>query len=206
MKKGERSVILFTKMPIPGHVKTRLIPALGAEGAAVLHEELVLKCLSAAVASDIGPVDLWCAPSVEHRFFSQCQKEFKIGLYPQKGDDIGERMAFAFRETLKKVPSALLMGTDCPSLTSEDLRKAAIRLDRATDAVIVPSEDGGYVLLGLRRFSEDLFRDIPWGTDRVMEQTRLRLRRLEWRWRELPARWDVDDPEDLERLMKEKMI
>ena len=206
MEKGECSLILFAKTPVPGHVKTRLIPAVGAEGAATLHEKLVLKCLSAAVASGIGPVDLWCAPSVEHRFFSRCQKEFNVGLYSQKGDDIGQRMAYAFRETLKKVPCALLMGTDCPSLTAEDLRKAATLLDQATDAVIIPSEDGGYVLLGLRHFSEDLFREISWGTDRVMEQTRLRLLRFEWRWRELPERWDVDDPEDLERLMAEKAI
>ena len=206
MEKSECSLILFTKAPIPGHVKTRLIPAIGAEAAAALHEKLVLKCLSSAVASGVGPVDLCCTPSVEHPFFSRCQKEFNVGLYSQTGDDIGERMGCAFRETLKKAPRALLMGTDCPSLTADDLREAATLLDQATDAVITPSEDGGYVLLGLRHFSEDLFREISWGTDRVMQETRLRLHRLGWRWRELPERWDVDDPDDLERLMAEKVI
>ncbi len=194
---------MFTKAPVPGYVKTRLIPAIGAEAAAALHEKLVLKCLSVAVASGVGPVDLWCAPPVEHPFFSRCQKEFQVSLYSQTGDHIGERMAYAFRETLNKVPRALLMGTDCPSLKAEDLMEAATLLDQAADAVIIPSEDGGYVLLGLRCFSEDLFRQISWGTERVMEETRRCLHRLGWRWRELPERWDVDDPEDLERLMKE---
>ena len=109
-------------------------------------------------------------------------------------------MAFAFKKTLKKASSALLIGTDSPSLTSDDIKKAAETLARGVDAVIIPVEDGGYVLLGLRRLAPDLFSGIPWGTNTVMEETRLRLRRLKWRWRELPQRWDVDRPEDLERL------
>jgi glycosyltransferase A (GT-A) superfamily protein (DUF2064 family) len=112
-------------------------------------------------------------------------------------------MAFAFRKALKKASSALLIGTDSPSLTSDDIKKAAETLAQGADAVIIPVEDGGYVLLGLRRLAPDFFYGIPWGTDTVMEETRLRLNRLKWRWRELPQRWDVDRPEDLERLRRE---
>jgi glycosyltransferase A (GT-A) superfamily protein (DUF2064 family) len=79
-------------------------------------------------------------------------------------------------------------------------------LNKETDAVITPSEDGGYVLFGLRHYADDLFREIPWGTDRVMEETRARLRNLKWRWHELSERWDVDRPEDVVRLRLEGYI
>lgn len=124
-------------------------------------------------------------------------------LHNQPNGDLGRRMAFAFSKTLKRASSAILIGTDCPSLTQADLKEAAEILAQGFDAVIGPAEDGGYVLLGLRHYVPDLFSGISWGTNRVMEKTRLRLRRLKWRWHELPERWDVDRPEDLERLRME---
>jgi hypothetical protein len=115
-------------------------------------------------------------------------------------------MAFAFRKALQKVSSTLLIGTDSPSLNPDDIKEAANTLAQSVDAVITPAVDGGYLLIGLRHLIPDLFSKIPWGTNSVMEETRLRLRRLKWRWRELPQRWDVDRPEDLERLRMEGYI
>jgi glycosyltransferase A (GT-A) superfamily protein (DUF2064 family) len=112
-------------------------------------------------------------------------------------------MAFAFSKALKKASSALLIGTDSPSLNSEDIKEAAEAFTQGVDAVITPSEDGGYVLIGLRHEAPDLFTGISWGSNTVMDETRLRLNRLKWRWRELRERWDVDRPEDIERLKKE---
>ena len=93
----------------------------------------------------------------------------------------------------------ILVGSDCPSMRSADVQRAA-RLLRSCDAVFAPAEDGGYPLIGLSRNAPGLFRDIDWGTSSVMKQTRKALAALDWRWRELRTLWDVDRPEDLERL------
>ncbi len=196
-------IIVFAKAPVPGRVKTRLIPSLGPSGAASLHERLVTRILFIAVDARVGPVDLWCAPSSGHPFFRRCAGKFPISLFDQAAGDLGSRMARAFRETLRSASTAVLIGTDCPSLTSDDLRTGVEVLRKGMDAVIGPAEDGGYVLIGLRRYASQLFNGIPWGTGDVLSQTRERLSGLGWEWHMLPEQWDVDRPEDLERLKRE---
>ena len=187
-------LIVFARAPVPGQVKRRLIPVLGKEGAARLYQGLARTCLAAASAA--GPVELWCTPGTEHSFFAECQREFGVNLHLQQGDDLGQRMAHAMSRALP----AMVMGSDCPSLTLTDLREAAAALDRGVDAVLGPAQDGGYVLLGLRRVDASLFEGIPWGTDTVLQETRSRLRSLGWGWHELPTRFDIDRPEDLPLL------
>jgi rSAM/selenodomain-associated transferase 1 len=197
------SVIVFAKAPVPGQVKTRLVELLGTSGASQLSEHLAFHTLQTAFCSRVGPVVLWCAPSAEHPFFRRCAEEFNVDLHPQPGGDLGRRMADAFRQTLKGARAALLIGTDCPSLTGEDLQEAAFVLGQKTEAVMVPAEDGGYVLIGLRRPAPGLFEGVPWGTEKVLPETRRRLRNLGWSWHELPVRWDVDRPEDVKRMIAE---
>jgi len=93
----------------------------------------------------------------------------------------------------------LIVGTDCPVLTPEHLQRAADAL-HTHDAVLIPAEDGGYVLIGLRRALPSVFQRVDWSTPRVMAQTRERLNALGASWLELPALWDVDDPQDWQRL------
>ena len=200
MKKNDCRLIVIAKAPIPGEVKTRLLPFLDVETASILHEQLVLHCLNTAIEAEVGQVDLWCTPSVDHPFFIHCAEKLQIELHLQTQGDLGRRMAHAFGETLKRTPMALLMGTDCPSLTCGDLKEAKRILHQDPQAVISPAEDGGYVLIGLRQYASQLFEGISWGTEVVMEETRRKLRRLGWQWHELPQRWDVDRPEDIERL------
>jgi len=202
-KKRVCSLLVFAKAPIPGQVKTRLISSMGATAAASLHKKLLFHSLKTATDSGLGPVELWCTPSTEHPFLKLCAEKFKLMLQKQTYGDIGKRMSYAFEHTLRKVPSALLIGTDCPSLTQDDLKEAAEVLAQGMDAVIGPAEDGGYVLLGLHRFAPELFTGILWGSNSVLKETRERLRVLGWRWHELKERWDVDRPEDLERLRME---
>jgi rSAM/selenodomain-associated transferase 1 len=143
---------------------------------------------------------------MKHPFFIHCAQHFKVKLYQQIEGDLGIRMAHAFYETLKKTHCALLIGTDAPSLTCADLKEAKTLLQKGTPAVIGPAEDGGYVLLGLRQYDPQLFEGVSWGTDSVLEETRGRLRRLGWDWNELPQKWDVDRPEDVERLRRTGLL
>ena len=196
-------LLVFAKAPVPGQVKTRLVPSMGPSAATALYEQLVLNILSIAIDAHVGPVDLWCAPSSNHPFFLQCVQKFQIILLNQIESDLGSRMAHAFQQTLRTASYALLIGTDCPSLTVHDLQEAAGVLRQGIDAVIGPTEDRGYFLIGLRRYAPELFTGISWGTGSVLHQTRLRLRDLGWKWNELSERWDVDRPEDVERLKRE---
>jgi len=192
-------IAIFARAPVAGEAKTRLIPRLGAEGAAALQHALIHRALATAVAAELGSVSLWCSPDCEHPAFVSFSKRFGVPLYPQRGADLGARMFHAFsRLCLQR--EALLIGTDCPALTVAELRTAARALQEGDDAVIVPAEDGGYVLVGLRHPVASLFYGIPWGSDGVMDHTRVRLRSADLRWHELPSSWDVDRPEDLDRL------
>jgi len=196
------AILVFAKAPEPGRVKTRLCPPLSPIEAARLHACLVRRTLETAVGSGLGPVILYCSPDLAHPFFRRCAEDFPIRLRPQCEGDLGRRMAAAFAESLAHGGSALLIGCDCPALTGEDLSAAQEALRDGTEAVIVPAEDGGYALIGLRRPEPELFTDMAWGGPTVHAATRARLRDLGLAWTDLPPRWDVDRPEDLERLAR----
>src|SRR5712691_564820 len=194
-------VMVFARAP--GEAKTRLIPALGAEGAAALHRRLVMHCLRAATDAQLGPVELWCAPDAGDPFFRECECRFGVSLHSQGEGDLGGRMRRAFEAVLARASRAILVGSDIPALSAQYLRDAERALADGDDVVIGPAEDGGYVLVGLSRCDAELFREIPWGGPKVLPETRRRIAALRWRLAELPALWDVDRPEDLERLPEE---
>lgn len=201
--RNENSVLIFARAPVPGNVKTRLIPLLGAHGAAALHRRLTEHALAVAHESGIGSVELWCTPSIDDTFFQNSHERFKAALHRQCEGDLGMRMLDAFENALGRSRNVLLIGSDCPSMTAADLWTAVRALRDGRDAVFCPAQDGGYVLIGLKHAMPALFDAITWGTDIVMEETRQRLRNLGWRWHELPTHWDVDRPEDYERLVRE---
>jgi uncharacterized protein len=194
------TVIVFAKAPVPGEVKTRLIPRLGARGAASLHAALVERALETASAAQVGRVELCCAPDASHPFFVACSKRFGVAVTAQAAGDLGARMHAAFERVVPDSGSALLIGSDCPALTPEHLREAAVALQGGHDAVLGPAEDGGYVLVGLARTSPEVFDGIAWGGPDVMRDTCARLGALGWRWHELAELWDVDRLDDLVRL------
>jgi len=196
-------VMVFARAPTPGEAKTRLIPALGAAGAAALHRRLVMHCLRAATDAQLGPVELWCAPDAGDPFFHECERRFEASLHPQGEGDLGARMQRAFESALARASRAILVGSDIPALSAQYLRDAERALAGGDDVVIGPAEDGGYVLVGLSHCDSELFRGIPWGGSEALAETRRRIARLDWRVTELPALWDVDRPGDLERLPEE---
>jgi rSAM/selenodomain-associated transferase 1 len=196
------AVAVLAKAPLPGLAKTRLIPALSAEGAAALQEKLIERAVTTAHKATVGPVTLWAAPDAAHPLFAALRQRFKVALTQQPDGDLGARMHAA---VVGANGPALVIGTDCPALTADHLRKAADAL-RSHDAVSVPAEDGGYVLIGLRKPQAALFSGMKWGTAIVMAETRRRLQSLGLSWREFPMLWDVDTPEDLARLRRERFF
>jgi len=190
-------LMILARAPIPGRTKTRLIPALGRKGAADLQAGFVRTTVQKACAAATGPVILWTSPPGSHPLFEACSSEYPISLQPQPGGGLGWRMLTALQAANGP---ALLVGTDCPDLRAEHLVVCAAKLREGKDAVFLPAEDGGYVLVGTRHPSPRLFDGIPWGTASVMETTRARLRELRWRWSEPFTLWDVDHPADLVRL------
>lgn len=190
-------VAILARAPIPGQAKTRLIPALGAAGAASLQRWLLQRTVAMALAADVGPVTLWCAGDPHHPDFALCRAFGAVAVRHQPEGDLGQRMLAALREA--PTAASLVIGTDCPALTATHLRAAARAL-AGNDVVLLPAEDGGYVLVGATRPLPALFADVDWGTDQVMGQTRQRLAALGVRWSEPATLWDVDRPEDLARL------
>ncbi len=193
-------ILVFARAPVAGEVKTRLIPALGAEGAMRLYGAMARQCIATAVQALSGAVQLWCAPGVTHAFFAQAQAEWGVSLHAQADGDIGLRMSAALRAALGEADAVLLIGSDVPSITVDDITAALAALAAGRDAVFVPTLDGGYALIGLRRHDPRLFESIAWSTPQVMAQTRERLCELAWDWLELPVRWDVDEEADLAQL------
>ena len=189
-------IIVFARAPVPGEAKTRLIPALGAEGAARLHARLVERTLATACAAGVGAVELCCAPDATHPFFAACAARFGVALTAQGAGDLGARMHRALAAGLP----AALVGSDCAAMTPDYLRAADAALRDGCDLVLGPAEDGGYALVGANRLSPGCFEHIPWGGPDVMATQRLRLRACGLRWTELAPLWDLDRPGDLERL------
>jgi len=194
------SIAILAKAPIPGFAKTRLIPAIGAHAAAVLQERLTERAVATAIAADVGPVTLWCAPDATHGTFVRLVTGKRITLKAQPQGDLGARISAA---TAAVGGPVLVIGTDCPALTDVHLRGAADALRNGMDVIIIPAEDGGFVLIGTRSAQPSLFTDIAWGTQTVMAETRARIIALRLGLAERPPLWDLDTEADLARLERE---
>jgi rSAM/selenodomain-associated transferase 1 len=189
---------VLAKAPVAGVAKTRLMPALGAAGAAALAERLLDHTLQEAAAANMASLRLLGSPDASHPALVRHAGVAELGA--QCSGDLGARMQQALVDGLARQPSALLIGTDAPALDRHCLREAADALLNH-DAVFVPALDGGYALVGLSRrlgsVPDALFRDMTWSTASVMAETRQRLNQLACRWVELPAVADIDEPADL---------
>lgn len=194
------TLIIFARAPIPGEVKTRLIPTLGVQGATALYRRLLHNTLELAGRSGFQRIELCCTPDSEHEEFRSLAGRYPLMLSQQQGQGLGHRMYQAMAQALRHCPRVILIGSDCPQLTLEDLQDARNGLTRYRPLVIGPAHDGGYVLIGARKLDPSLFADIPWGTSRVLSLTRRRISRLGWRWRELRTFQDIDRPRDLRAL------
>jgi rSAM/selenodomain-associated transferase 1 len=191
-------IAVFARAPIVGQAKTRLIPRLGAAGAARLQRQLIERALERAQSVRGARVTLWTTAddADTHALAEAARATVRL----QQGHDLGARMSNAFAETLDGTRPMLLIGTDCPVQTGTDLETAIAAL-REAEAVIQPAEDGGYVLIGMKRFHPALFEQVAWGSATVLATTRARAADRRIRLAELPMSWDLDRSEDLDRAL-----
>lgn len=189
-------VVIIAKAPIAGFCKTRLIPALGEQGAAALAQRMLVRTVCAALAADLGPVELCVTPGPETFDWRGLGLPEGLAWSEQGEGDLGARMGRAAQRVTEAGEAILLIGTDCPGLGSGQLQSAAAALQEH-DASLVPTTDGGYALLGLQRFHAALFDDMPWSTDAVAAETRRRISALGWHLGSLPMLRDIDEPQDL---------
>jgi uncharacterized protein len=197
-------LILFTRYPEPNRTKTRLIPILGAEGAANLHSEMTEHTLSQVLPLNVP---------VEVRFSGGTEELMRAWLgsslvYQAQGEgDLGERMMRAFCDSFQQGAreiKTIIIGSDCPGIDAQILATAFAHLDEV-DLVLGPALDGGYYLIGLKYLIPDLFKNISWGTSEVLRQTIDVAQSLGVSFTYLAPLADVDRPEDLEVWNKRYM-
>jgi len=191
------AIAILAKAPLPGFAKTRLASVLGMNGAANLQARFIEHTAATAQSAAVGPVTLWVAPDHRHPALQTIAARLGVASAPQPEGDLGARMLTAIEAACRP---AIVIGTDCPALTPEHLRAAARALVDGIDVVIIPVDDGGYGLIGVRRPQPALFEGMAWSTSSVMAETRRRIARLGLSWREPARLWDVDVPADLDRL------
>lgn len=198
-------IIIFAKAPQPGFAKTRLIPSLGAAGAAELARQMLLHTLHEAIAANVGTVELCVTPTIDDAAWQDVRLPESVEISDQGEGDLGERLARASERTLARDESVLLIGTDCVEMSADLLREAHQFLQHH-DTIIHCTIDGGYALLGLKRFSAFLFSNMPWSTDAVASITLTRIGQLGWSVRVGTMLHDVDEPRDLTPKVCQKWL
>ena len=191
-------IIIFAKFPAHGMAKTRLQPALGTEGAAQMARKLLLHSIEQAVATGFS-VELCVSPAPSDPCWQTLNLPESLTWSTQVEGDLGMRMFKASQQVLARFEHVILLGTDCPSLTTIRIIQAVQQLE-TKDSVMIPAFDGGYVLFGFKQVAADLFSNIEWSTASVAATTQQRLVELNWTLTLLDPLPDIDEPEDLQYL------
>jgi rSAM/selenodomain-associated transferase 1 len=192
-------IIIFTKAAQPGFTKTRLIPALGKQGAADLAKRMLMHTLNQSLEANVGPVEICATPPPTDVIWQDFAVSDELEYSDQGKGDLGERLSRVTRRVIDKGESVLLIGTDCTQLTATHLQQAKDSL-RYFDSILIPATDGGYVLFGLNFFHPSLFESVKWSTGTVCAETIDRLKKLDRSVRNFPSMHDIDEPKDLKFL------
>jgi len=195
------ALLVFTRAPVPGQTKTRLIPLLGVQGAAEFHETVLSETLADAKASLFETVEIWCEPDINHSFLQQCSLDFSSALQVQHGNNLGEKMHHAMNKALVISNFVVLIGCDCPAVTTDILNQSYQALSNGKDAVLGPTCDGGYYLIGLKKPNPDIFHDMSWGKGDVADKTRYILNWQGLDYVELEELADIDTPDDYQKYI-----
>lgn len=192
-------IIIFTKAAQPGFTKTRLIPALGKQGAADLAKRMLMHTLNQSLEANIGSVEICVTPPATDAIWQDFAVSDELEYSDQGKGDLGERLSRVTQRVIDNGESVLLIGADCTQLTATHLQQAKDTL-RYYDSILIPATDGGYVLLGLNFFHPSLFESVKWSTDTVCTETIDRLKKLGRSVRSYPSMHDIDEPKDLRFL------
>jgi uncharacterized protein len=200
----EDSLVIFARAPIPGKVKTRLMPIYSAEEACAIHLALLGDVLEGALRAVGGRAAVtlaWSEPADAAAALGDLPAGVRVAT--QSGGDLGERMALAIQSEIRAGRKrVVILGSDAPTLPGDHIAAAFAALRKA-EVVIGPSRDGGYYLIGMSRLHLPLFKNLRWGTGEVLGATRARLKKAGTSFVELGPWHDVDTPEDLGGLWKE---
>ena len=192
-------IIIFAREPVVGKVKTRLASSIGDDEAVKIHIDMLKNTVEMACDSYLAKVELHVLGNKNHSLFQALVRQYGITVHLQRGKDLGERMFYALQHSLDNDTYCLLIGTDCPVMTTDYLASALDILEQRQDVVLGPSEDGGYVLIGARQVQISWFSGISWGSHHVLELSRRKIIASGTRYRELQPLWDIDLIQDLRR-------
>jgi hypothetical protein len=193
----QNRIIIFTRYPEPGKTKTRLISALGEQGAAQLQKKLTEYTLR-EVSQLEADIQVYFSGGNETLMQDWLGNTYQY--YPQSNGDLGERLIAALEESFTpEIEKIVIIGIDCPELNADLINEAFEKLS-SNDLVLGKAEDGGYYLIGLRHFLPKLFQGIDWGTSVVLQQTIAIAETMGLAISYLPLLNDIDVPEDLETV------
>ncbi|MCK8514873.1 TIGR04282 family arsenosugar biosynthesis glycosyltransferase [Methylonatrum kenyense] len=194
-------IVVFGRSPVVGRVKSRLAARLGRRAACFWYRRLLEATLRNALATGF-PVELWVTPHPDHPWLRGLCRRHGVPLRRQPPGDLGQRMLQALRQPGRVV----VIGADCPAVSAETMTTAATGALAQEDLLVVPAEDGGYVLVAADQPPVRAFRRMPWGTSMVLRCTRQRVSRGGGCLQELGNAWDVDTLADLHRLLRRQGI
>ena len=196
MVEETRVVQVFAKTPISGAVKTRLIPLLGSSKACEFHKDMILRLMNSLSALQ-SEIEIWTDRDLDNLFL----KELGYPLLLQRGANLGEKMAVAITEGLRRHEKVALIGIDLPELDNQYIIEAFEKLDQSS-VVIGPALDGGFGLIAASEFDKSIFDGLIWGSTEVFCGLVENIRKLDLTYHIAPTLWDVDIPEDYARFQE----
>lgn len=201
-KNRKTALVLFGRWPRPGRVKTRLIPALGEQGACDFYRHMLLWMITRFHHQNSTTLIVYL-DQINPRNAPDFDLPADLSIKLQQGNDLGEKMYAAIKQELSDYRQVILFGSDCPFIDHRVMAQVQQVLGQV-DICIVPAIDGGYVLIGARRITAKIFNAIAWGTEKVLRQTEDKLRQSNLRWQFLYPLPDIDTPQDL-HVQREKL-
>jgi len=209
---NKKQLIIFIKEPINGKCKTRLIPLLGEQGATDFYKQLASHTVQTSCQLENIDVALYTYPETQHPFIQNLATDNATSIHSQQGKDLGERMYNALHTSLKSYAHCVLIGSDCPGITSDYIEQAFKALE-SNSITLGPATDGGYVLIGCNKISPDIFANTEWSSQTVMQQCLKNIHRLNYSHHLLAELWDIDTPNDflqnqltIEHILKQQYL
>jgi uncharacterized protein len=209
---NKKQLIIFIKEPIVGQCKTRLIPLLGEQGATDFYKRLASHSVQTALQLNNIDIALYTYPDTQHPFIQKLVTDDCTSIHNQQGRDLGERMYNALKTSLNKYSHCVLIGSDCPVITTDYIGQAFKALESHT-VTLGPATDGGYVLIGCTQISPGIFANTEWSSPTVLQQCLANIRHLNYSHHLLAELWDIDTPNDflqnqlsIERLLNQQYL